>query len=99
MNWRLAVEKTCEKSTNDCGSAVCQYEVGQKPACGNLVVAALKVVDRSNHLNERLEECFFLIAWRKLPVSNAGRCIQYPRQARSHGAHHFYFTNHTLTGR
>jgi len=63
------------------------------------VVAALKVVERSNHLNERLKECFFRIAWRKLPVSNAGRCTQCPRQARSHGARHFYFTNHTLTGR
>jgi len=36
-----------------------------KPASGNLVVAALKVVERSNHLNEGLEESFFRIAWRK----------------------------------
>ena len=56
-----------------------------KPASGNLVVAALKEVERSNHLNERLAECFFRIAWRKLPVSNTGRCTQCPRQARSHG--------------
>jgi hypothetical protein len=85
-----------EKSPSRTSGAANSRETGSP---GNLVVAALKVVERSNHLNERPEECFFRIALRKLPVSNAGRCIQYPRQARSHGARHFYFTNHTLTGR
>ncbi len=37
---------------------VSQPQVGPKPASGNLVVAALKVVERSNHLNEPWRNAF-----------------------------------------
>ena len=40
MNWRRFVKKrkASGKPTNDCGSSVCQHEVGPKPAWGRLLL-------------------------------------------------------------